>query len=223
MHGYYDKRQFPLNRFVLLYAVTYYYLRHTSAIQYSDFARRIRIVNNLIQNSVDEVSDRIDRNRIPAVLAQTEAIIATGKIDDSIENSFNINQLSEEKEKIAFLDAHSEQAETLFKLEDHPMLKGQISIVGIDNLSLADKFAELFTCNWDKIDCALMATGNYGQKEMDGGISTLQSLRRLHGTNCSTKVQTMMDLTIQRISLLSCYKEMQHSPMIYLMILLMVL
>ena len=68
MHGYYDKRQFPLNRFVLLYAVTYY-LRHTSAIQYSDFARRIRIVNNLIQNSVDEVSDRIDRNRIPAVLA----------------------------------------------------------------------------------------------------------------------------------------------------------
>ena len=48
------------------------------------------------------------------------------------------------------------------------MLKGQISIVGIDNLSLADKFAELFTCNWDKIDCALMATGNYGQKERNG-------------------------------------------------------
>ena len=41
-------------------------------------------------------------------------------------------------------------------------------IVGIDNLSLADKFAELFTCNWDKIDCALMATGNYGQKERNG-------------------------------------------------------
>ena len=167
LHGYYDKRQFPLNRFVLLYAITYY-LRHTSSIQYSDFARRIRIVNNLIQNSVDEVSDRIDRNRIPAVLAQTEAIIATGKIDDSIENSFNVNQLSEEKEKIAFLDAHPEQAETLFKLEDHPMLKGQISIVGIDNLSLADKFAELFTCNWDKIDRALMATGDYGQKERNG-------------------------------------------------------
>ena len=53
---------------MLLYDVKSY-IRHNSAIQYSDFARRIRIVNNLIQNSVDEVSDRIDRNRIPAVLA----------------------------------------------------------------------------------------------------------------------------------------------------------
>lgn len=167
LHGYYDKRQFPLNRFVLLYAVTYY-LRHTSIIGYSDFARRIRIVNNLIQNSGDEVSDRTDRNRMPAILAQTEAIIATGKIDDSIKNSFNVNQLSEEKEKIAFLDANPGQAETMFKLEDHPMLKGQISIIGIDNLSLADKFAELFTCNWDKIDRALMATGNYMQTERNG-------------------------------------------------------
>lgn len=167
LHGYNDKRQFPLNRFVLLYAVTYY-LRHTSTLEYSDFARRIRIVNNPIQNSVDEVSDRIDCNRIPAVLAQTEAIIATGRIDDSIENSFNVNQLSEEKEKIAFLDAHPEQAETMFKLENHPMLKGQIGIIGIENLSLADKFAELFTCNWDKIDRTLMATGNYGQRERNG-------------------------------------------------------
>ena len=167
LHGYYDKKQFPLNRFVLLYAVTYY-LRHTSIIKYSDFARRIRIVNNLIQNSGDEVSDRTDRNRMPAILAQTEAIIATGKIDDSINNSFNVNQLSEEKEKISFLNANPGQAKTMFELEDHPMLKGQIGIIGIENLSLANMFAELFTCNWDKIDRALMATGNYRQEEKNG-------------------------------------------------------
>lgn len=167
LHGYYDKKQFPLNRFVLLYAVTYY-LRHTSIIKYSDFARRIRIVNNLIQNSGDEVSDRTDRNRMPAILAQTEAIIATGKIDDSIEKSFNVNQLSEEKEKIAFLNDDPEQAETLFKLEDHPMLKGQIGIIGKENLDLADRFDKLFTCNWDKIDRALMATDNYMQTERNG-------------------------------------------------------
>lgn len=158
---------FPLNRFVLLYAVTYY-LRHTSIIKYSDFARRIRIVNNLIQNSGDEVSDRTDRNRMPAILAQTEAIIATGKIDDSIEKSFNVNQLSEEKKKIEFLDDNPGQAKTMFELEDHPMLKGQIGIIGIENLSLANMFAKLFTCNWDKIDRALMATGNYRQEEKNG-------------------------------------------------------
>ena len=62
-----------------------------------NFRRRIRIVNNLIQNSEDEASDRTDRNRIPAILAQTDVIILTGSIDDSIENSFNANQLAEEK------------------------------------------------------------------------------------------------------------------------------
>lgn len=167
LHSYNDKRQFPLNRFVLLYAVTVY-LRHTTEVQYSDFARRIRIVNNLIQNSVDEVSDRIDRNRIPAVLAQTEAIILTGAVDNSIENSFNVNQLTEEKAKIIYLNEHPEQSETLFSLEDHFMLKGQISILGIENLSLSDRFVALFNCDWDKIDCALMATGNYGQQERNG-------------------------------------------------------
>lgn len=167
LHAYHDKRQFPLNRFVLLYAVTFY-LRHIAEVQYSDFARRIRIVNNLIQNSADEVSDRIDRNRIPAVLAQTEAIILTGQIDDSVENSFNLNQIAEEKAKIVFLKDHQEQGEALFALEDHPMLKGQIGILGIENLSLSGRFASLFSCSWDKIDRALMATGNYSQQERNG-------------------------------------------------------
>lgn len=161
---------------------------------------------------------------MPAILAQTEAIIATGKIDDSINNSFNVNQLSEEKEKISFLNANPGQAQTMFKLEDHPMLKGQIGIIGKENLDLADRFAELFTCNWDKIDHALMATDNYMQTEkMDGGISALQNLSSLHGTNCSIEVQTTVDLTIQRRSLSSYYKETQHLPMKYLMVLLMVL
>ena len=45
------------------------------------------------------------------------------------------------------------------------MLKGQVSVVGLENLSLSDRFASLFTCAWDKIDCALMTIGNYGQQE----------------------------------------------------------
>lgn len=45
------------------------------------------------------------------------------------------------------------------------MLKGQIGIVGLDNLDFSSRFASLFTCSWDKIDCALMTIGNYGQQE----------------------------------------------------------
>ena len=168
IHSYSDKsgrlRQFPLNRIVLLYAITVY-LQHQQEVAYEDFVRRIRIVNNLIQNSEDEVSDRLDRNRIPAILQAVDAIIITGNIDDSLDVNFNVNQIQEEKEKIIFLNDNQDKSAILFALEDHPMLKGQISIVGLENLDYYGRFVSLFKCSWDKIDCALMTIGNYGQRE----------------------------------------------------------
>lgn len=168
LHFYSDKsgriRQFPLNRIVLLYAITIY-LQHQSEVTYSYFVRRIRIVNNLIQNSEDEVSDRQDRNRIPAILQAVDAIVLTGVIDDSIEINFNVNQIQEEKKKIEFLTQNPDCTDEVFELEDHNMLKGQIGIIGLDNLSLGSRFSSLFACSWDKIDCALMTLGNYGQQE----------------------------------------------------------
>lgn len=157
-------RQFPLNRTVLLYAIITY-LRNQGKVTESEFRRRIRIVNNLIQNSEDAVSDRSDRNRIPGILAQIDSIILTGQIDDTLGNNFNPNQLREEKEKIECLKKTPGDAELLFRLEDHPMLKGQIGIVGLEHLNYTDRFESLFRCGWDKIDCALMALGNYSQQE----------------------------------------------------------
>lgn len=168
LHAYSDKtgriRQFPLNRIVLLYAITIY-LQNTDKVTEDEFRRRIRIVNNLIQNSEDEISDRTDRNRMPAILSQTDAIILTGAVDDSIDNNFNVNQLAEEKEKMKFLESNPEMAETLFELEDHYLLNGQISVVGLDNLAYTKRFDSLFKCSMDKIDCAMMAIGDYGQME----------------------------------------------------------
>ena len=168
LHSYADKsgkiRHFPLNRIVLLYAVICY-LRHRDKVTEADYIRRLRCINNLIQNSEDEVSDRIDRNRIPAILRQVDAIMLEGNIDDGIDNSFNVNQISEEKQKKAFLEEHPDQAALVFSLEDHPNLKGQISIVGLDHVDFADRFASLFSCKWDLIDCALMSIGDYGQQE----------------------------------------------------------
>ena len=168
LHAYSDKtnriRQFPLNRIVLLYAITTY-LQNIDKINENDFRRRIRIVNNLIQNSEDEISDRTDRNRMPAILAETDAIILNGTIDDSIENNFNANQLSEEKEKIVFLESYPDMADVVFELEDHYLLHGQISIIGLENLAYMKRFQSLFKCDLDKVDCAMMATGDYGQVE----------------------------------------------------------
>lgn len=168
LHAYADKsgrqRRFPLNRIVLLYAITCY-LRHSEDITENDFIKRLRCINNLIQNSEDEVSDRIDRNRIPAILKQVDSVMLSGIIDDSIENSFNVNQIAEENNKKVFLEAHPDKTTLVFALEDHPNLKGQIGIVGLDHVDYANRFASLFTCSLDLIDCAMMTIGNYSQQE----------------------------------------------------------
>lgn len=187
LHSYSDRtgwsRQFPVNRMLLLYAIICYLLHQKDSeyqIGREDFVRRIRIVNNLIQNSEDEVSDRADRNRIPAILRQIDAVILTGQIDVSIGNSFNVNQLQEEREKIVYVKEHPEEAEDLFELEDHPLLRGQISIIGLPNLACGRRFTSLFRCSWDRVDCALMAIGDYGQQERNArryqyGSKRLQS------------------------------------------------
>lgn len=168
LHTYSDRAKFPLNRFVLLYAITTY-LQNLDKVTESDFKRRIRIVNNLIQNSRDEISDRQDRNRMPAILKQTEAIILTGVINDDIGPSFNAHQIWEEKKKITYLESNPNMASVMFELEDHDLLKGQISIFGIDNLDnlhhYTKRFKSLFECDKEKVDCAMMAIGNYGQME----------------------------------------------------------
>lgn len=163
------RRTFPLNRIVLLYAITTYLL-NCDFVTEEQFARRLRVVNNLIQNSEDEISDseaRASGNRMPAILAQVDSIIINGCIDGAIEKNFNPNQLTEETKKLVWTYENPDKAEMLYRLEDHPLLQGQISIIGLDNHAYFDAFAKLFSCNLDKIDCALMAVGFYPQREQN--------------------------------------------------------
>lgn len=81
---------------------------------------RLRMVNNLIQNSEDEISDRNDRNRLPAILQQTQTVMMTGEVSNTIENNFNVNQIAEEKEKKAFLAQQPNRAELVYVLEAPP-------------------------------------------------------------------------------------------------------
>ncbi len=158
-------RKFPLPKVVLLYAVITY-LRHWSTISENEFRRRLRIIYNLIRNSNDEMSDsetRTGGNRIPPMLHQVDSIMINGFIDAGIARSFNAAQTDEEIEKYAWIDAHPEQAEKVYELEDHPLLNGQIGIIGLDNIDYGSRFFDLFRCDYDLIDCALMSIGNYGQ------------------------------------------------------------
>lgn len=163
-------RAFPLNRIILLYAFVVY-LENKDNITEDDFARRLRVIHNLTRNSDDEISDseqRTSGNRMPAILKQVDSIVLCGVVDDNIENNFNAYQLSEEKEKLDWGKENPQFAEKLFELEDHELLFGQVAIVGIDNPELFSRFTELFQCEKDAIDCALLVMGDYTQKDRNG-------------------------------------------------------
>ena len=163
------KKQFTLAKVVLLYAVITYLL-NKDKVTFDEFKRRFRVINNLVRNSDDEIHNDEKRdggNRLPAILKQTDSIIINGVVDTEISASFNLNQLNEETEKIEWVKNNPDDAETLYKLEDHPILHGQISILGLENIKLTERFFILFDCNWDKVDRALLATGDYRQQNFN--------------------------------------------------------
>ena len=95
---------------------------------------------------------------------QIDTIMLTGQADETIENSYNVNQLAEEKEKREYIALHPELAELIYELEDHPNLKGQI-IIGLEHFDYAKSGLNLFYVTSDKIDGALTAIGDYGRQQ----------------------------------------------------------
>ena len=164
-----SKGTFSLIEKLFLYAFLIYLLNRDK-ISDKNFRRRIRMVNNLINNSED-ISDSEDRqsgNRIPAMLKQIDSIVIDGKILSGIGPNFNEYQLNEEKLKLIWTEKNPDKAESLFALEDHYLLYGQIGIIELDYPQYFERFISLFNCNYDNIDCALLAKGDYLQAENNG-------------------------------------------------------
>lgn len=164
--NYSRNRKFPLNRVILLYGVIVYLLNKDTVTE-EQFVRRIRIVNNLVRNSEDEVSDSSSRssgNRMPVILKQVDDIIINAIMDDKLIGLSSV-QIKEEVEKLEWTEKNVEKAESLFALEDHYLLFGQIGIIGLENVDYFEKFGKLFECDWDCVDSALIAVGNYIQCE----------------------------------------------------------
>lgn len=162
----YGGNSFTLKNFIFLYAVTCY-LKEQKDISSAWFVRRIRMINNLIANSEYEIR----AERMAEILEQTKYIIMNGKITDEISLSFNEHQLKEEIWKRDFLKKCSlEEQEIVFALEDYELLHGQISVllnnedVSLERLKIARRFISLFKCDRDKINCALMACGDFSQR-----------------------------------------------------------
>ena len=164
-----NRRRFALPRFLLLYSFVLY-LQHKEEINEIEFGRRLRILNNLIENSEDALRNRL----IAGLVKQTEDIIVNGNIEEIREGQdhFNNTQILEEKEKLRWTNENPNNAEAIYRLEDHPLLNGSIAVIGLENaVKMVDRFYSLFPldddgnpkCNFDAIGRAMLAIGDYGQ------------------------------------------------------------
>ena len=158
-----------------------------------EFIKRLRWINNLVNNSNDELAERVKNSHMQAIFKQTQEIMTTGKLYGLPPTGFNETQLEEEKQKEKYLDKiqssldynDNDKLKQLRKLEDHPLLNGQISIlVGKENLvntdvkkiseniAKVDKFYKLFekSDNYDYalISRAMMTFDDYGQINRKG-------------------------------------------------------
>lgn len=153
-------RSFSIGRMLLLYCFILYW-KNKDSISEKDFSKRLRIINNMIKASEFELRE----DRMSSLLAQTEEVILEGRViilDNRL--SFNSMQIQEELEKINWLEEHPEKEKQLYKLEDHPLLNGGISVVGLKYIDYTDRFYSLFNCNKGLINCALLTIGDYSLK-----------------------------------------------------------
>lgn len=159
------QRDYQFGKMFLLYSFLLYCQNKTN-ISNEDFRERIRIINNLILNSEDELNDRATNSRLPGIVEQTESIVINGIIlnRDGL-NGFNAKQIEEEIEKQKWRKEHQDSIAALNRLENHDLLFGQIYIVGLDNINIFDKFTELFKCNKDLVSCALLTICDYSRVE----------------------------------------------------------
>ncbi len=157
-------RLFSLNTMLLFYGVLIYRL-NIQTLSEDDFKRRIRIVRNLTENSQYEIRefDQDGSNQMRRLLSDVEDIILKGTLRTE-DRGFNILQKREEQKKLEWLPKNSDYKDELYKLEDHNLLKGTISIIGLDNPDNFSKFALLFEqTDKDLINKALLTIGDYSQ------------------------------------------------------------
>ncbi len=157
----YGTQRFTYGRTLLLFAVLL-----DRVCPSEDFPRRLRVLRNLIEASESELRPY----RLPALVADVQRIVADGSLDEI--NGFNRAQADDEQAKWAFLRAHPDLATVLFRLEDHPLLRGSLQAFDLDAATFAHRaaaFESLMAApdGWRDLTGALLAGGNYARRRND--------------------------------------------------------
>ena len=157
----YGTQRFTYGRTLLLFAVLL-----NRASPSDDFPRRLRVLRNLIEASESELRP----HRLPALVADVQRIVADGSIDEI--NGFNRAQADDEQAKWTFLTLNPNLAPILFRLEDHPLLRGSLQAFDLDAATFAHRaaaFESLMAApdGWRDLTGALLAAGNYARRRND--------------------------------------------------------
>jgi len=124
------------------------------------------VLRNLIEASESELRP----HRLPALVADVQRIVVDGSLDEI--NGFNRAQADDQQAKWAFLKAHPDLATVLFRLEDHPLLRGSLQAFDLGAATFAHRaaaFESLMAApdGWRDLTGALLAVGNYARRRND--------------------------------------------------------
>ena len=148
---------FSIGEQLLLYACIEHLVGNTS-----DFNMRIRGLRNLINNSEDTVR----KENMTSLITTVSGLIQNNSIED--ETKFNKKQVEEEVSKQEFIHNNNSHKESIYKLEDHHLLRGCLAAFELND-TIAD-YAEIFEsifksgCDYDLISRALLSFGDYTQR-----------------------------------------------------------
>lgn len=158
-------RRFSLERTLLLDAVLIHRTEQTQ-----DFSRRLRMLRNAIEANYGILRSE----EMPTWFSATRDFIRGGDLE--VLRVIHARQVDDELRKAKLLSAHPSLADTLFALEDHPLLRGCLTAFDLDPAHFterADTFQEIFRDGSLRLllTGALLACGNYIQLK---GASTYQ-------------------------------------------------
>ncbi|CAB3800661.1 hypothetical protein LMG28138_04883 [Pararobbsia alpina] len=139
---------------------------------------RLRLIRNLIEASKDEIRTG-ERNSMPRLLEEIVGIVRDGDLAKVV--TFNQAQVRNEIAKADMLRAAPELKADLYKLEDHDLLRGGLTVFDLDTAHFSAR-AQAFILTFDKaaqgqswkdVTAALLAKGDYSRKDLRGSNHTL--------------------------------------------------
>lgn len=161
-------RVFNWPQTIFLYAVLLHRMHPTE-----DFARRLRVLRNLVEASSNEL--RLEK--MPALLADVRRIVVEGTLEGV--SAFNQAQVADERLKAELLARSPGLERSLFHLEDHPVLRGCLAAFELDETVFerrAGTFHQLFAdpACLPSLTGALLSTGDYS-RQLNHRVSQLGS------------------------------------------------